>query len=140
MAIPKTFKFNEQLQIGNVGEQLFLNDVLLGDGKKVELKSDSYSQKDSQNYFFEYHSDMSKGTLGGPWRSARDNVDYFCYLYLKDKVIYWFAPVLLVGFLDKEIQGMRPKIVRNRNYETSGFCVNREKVAHLVLRQDLLNL
>lgn len=142
-----TFSFKPQLKVGEAGEKHFaerydnvtqtdgrLNDFIYQspEGEKtVELKTDTYSMNKTPNAFMEYYSDMDKGTLGGPWRAARDKVDYFVYYYLSDGKWFWYPTAPLVKFLDKWIKGKKHKEVKNRSYMSCGYAVPREDMAHL---------
>lgn len=84
------------------------------------------------NLFCEYMGNADKGTLGGPWRAAKDKVDYFVYYYVNDKTFLWYKSVPLVAFLDGWIKGKKPKEIRNKSYTTLGFAVPRDDVAHLL--------
>jgi hypothetical protein len=147
------FKFNTQLKIGKSGEDLFKKhygpiygirpdsesmeyDFILENGAKVELKTDTYAMSDTPNFFFERFSDINTKKLGGPWRAKKDEVDYFVYLYVKDKMFYWFNPILLCAELDKITKKMQTKHIRNIAWTTSGFAVPRELCLHVCLRQE----
>lgn len=139
----RIFGWHEQLSIGNKGERLFqqmypaatktdgrVEDFIL-DGKRIELKTDTYSMAKTPNYFMEFYGDVKKGSIGGPWRSCRDNIEYFVYLFLHDKKAFWFHACELARFLDEHIKTLKPKRVRNATYEAYGFAVCRADVAHL---------
>lgn len=142
-----TFSFRPQKALGDVGEQKLLQtyqNVIQTDGrisdfiltthagpKTVELKTDSYSMNATPNLFMEYYGNTEKATLGGPWRAAKDKVDYFVYLYLTDGEFFWYETKSLVAFLDGWIKGKKTKTIKNRSYETTGFIVPRQDVEHL---------
>src|SRR5271170_7514484 len=97
----KVFDFKAQMAIGDQGEKDFLErytslapkkstkdravDFILGDGKKVELKSDSYSMEETENFFMEIYGCITTSKLGGPLRAKADNIDYFVYYFPKNK-------------------------------------------------------
>lgn len=154
----KTFDFKEQLKVGAKGEDLFLalypkaektdgikHDFILN-GKTIELKTDSYDMETTKNFFMEHISDIkglkdSDGKLGrengvkmgGPWRALEDGVDYFVYLFQKQKKCFWFKPKPLVEFLNEHIKTLGYKVIRNKGWSSRGYAVEREKVAHLYL-------
>lgn len=145
MAKSNVFGWHEQLSVGNKGERFFLknypdasksdgkiDDFKLSNGETVELKTDTYSMEKTPNFFMEYIGNMKKGNLGGPWRAAKDNIDWFVYLFLYDQKFFWFNTKELVGFLDEHIKTLKVKTVRNPGYDSTGFAVNRDEVAHLM--------
>ena len=134
----KTFNFQSQHAIGNIGERLFLEyykqasktdgrkfDFLIGE-KSVELKTDTYPMEKTPNFFFEKYGNIATQALGGPWRAKDDNVDYFVYLFIADKKFFWFEPAPLCAFLDNYIVDLKPKIIDNRKWSTLGYAVPRE--------------
>lgn len=140
------FDFKQQLNAGAEGEALFLKlypwlnkaDGIVfdfeRDGKTVELKTDTYSMSKTPNFFMERHSDKARQTLGGPWRAARDNVDFFVYMFLAEKKCFWFRSKELAGFLDTHCANKRTIDVPNKTWTTCGYLVNRKDVEHLVIR------
>lgn len=142
----KTFDFKEQLKIGDRGEKIFLElypDAKKEDtkkydfsfrGKTVELKTDTYKMEDTPNLFMEHIADIKTGKMGGPWRALGDEVDYFVYMYLNEKVCYWFEPKPLVEFLEEYIKTVGYKTIRNKAWTSRGYTVPREKIEHLRLK------
>ena len=143
MAEDQVFGWHEQLSVGNKGERYFqtlypsavktngrVDDFVLN-GKRIELKTDTYSMAKTPNFFMEYVGNTKSGAIGGPWRTCKDNIDYFVYLFLYDKKLFWFNACELSKFLDEKIKTMKPKRVKNATYEAYGFAVNRDEVAHL---------
>ena len=86
----------------------------------------------TENYFMERYSDTERGTTGGPWRAARDDVDYFVYMYLQQKRCFWFDSKQLVKFLDEYCKGKRLVEIPNKSWVTTGYLVPRKAVDHLV--------
>ena len=146
----KTFDFQKQLKVGAKGEELFLSlypnvtktDGIKHDfewnGKTIELKTDTYSMEDTPNFFMEHISDVKsmdspKTKMGGPWRALEDGVDYFVYMFSKQKKCFWFRPKDLVKFLDEHIKTLGYKVIRNKGWTSRGYAVAREKVSHLYL-------
>ncbi len=151
----KKFDFKSQMKVGNSGESDFKQyyaeleplksvedlkyDFTLKNGKTIELKCDTYPMEKTPNFFMEYYSDVNKEKIGGPWRAAKDNIDYFCYYFNKNKVFYWFNPNELVSFLDTYIELNQPnyKYIGNRGWVTNGIAIDRDIVGHLVKRKDI---
>jgi hypothetical protein len=147
----KVFDFQEQLEVGNRGETLFarqyalLNpiktqdrkfDFVLNDGKLVEVKTDTYSMSRTENFFMEYFSNIDDAKLGGPWRAANDNVDYFVYFFLPQKTFFWFDSKKLVSYLDKMLETYTPMRILNKGWTTLGYLVPREDVRDLVIKEE----
>jgi hypothetical protein len=146
------FDFKEQNKVGLKGESLFVEcypelsakkseedkrfDFLTGGGDKIEVKTDTYPMDKTENFFFEYFSDMQTQKLGGPWRAHQDRIDHFVYLFAQDRTFFWFHPGKLCVALEPIIATMRYKTVKNRAWTTTGFAVNRELVKDLVFRKD----
>ncbi len=144
----EVFSFKKQLDVGNIGETLFLKyykgsaksdgrkyDITFK-GKKVELKTDTYPMSKTANYFMERYGSVEDKKVGGPWRAKEDGVDYFVYLFIADKTFFWFDTVSLVKFLDEHTKKMRGKTVANKTYSSLGFCVPRDDLTHLLIRTD----
>src|ERR1700761_3813752 len=96
--INQVFNFKTQLSVGNTGEKEFLirypsfkqadgikYDFITPEEQTIELKTDTYSMEKTENFFMEFHSNVNSQTLGGPWRAARDKVDFFVYYFIRDK-------------------------------------------------------
>lgn len=143
------FTFKKQLDVGTTGENLFLKHYgskatksdgrkydITFDGKKVELKTDTYPMQKTENFFMERYGSVEDKKIGGPWKAAEDNIDFFVYLYLANKVFFWFETKPLVKFLEEHTKTMRGKTVANRTYSSLGFCVPREDLRHLMIRED----
>ncbi len=101
-------------------------DVYIDENKKVEIKTDTYSLKETENFFFEKIANDKTFTLGGPWRAKQDRVDYFVYFFLQDKVFYWFKTSELCARLEKILKECKKVSLLNRNHRTIGFLVKRE--------------
>lgn len=112
---------------------------LLWSGKSIELKTDTYSMSSTENFFMEKYSNDKDYALGGPFRAAKDCVDYFCYLFINDRMIFWFEPLPLVNFLETYIIGQKPKEIKNVKWTTIGYTVPREDCQKLCVRQDTFN-
>lgn len=152
-ASKKVFGFKEQLSQGQKGEELFINsyvylqpvkgngstnDIVLNDGSTIEIKTDFYSMSKTQNMFMERFGNLENKADGGPWKALKDKNDFFVYLFYQDKTFFWFNTKRLVEFLDSEIKkgNLQSKLVRNHNYTTQGFAIEREKLFHLLFKLD----
>lgn len=149
----KVFDFQTQMKAGDLGEALFLKcyaslepqkshgdlrvDFHLKDGKTIELKADTYREEDTPNFFMEYFSDMNTGKKGGPWRALDDGIDYFVYLFLKNKTFYWFEPRVICPILDKFIEGKSYKQIKNKGWLTIGYTVPRDSLSGLLVKKDV---
>lgn len=141
------FQFKDQLSVGASGESIFHSlypKLEKADGikfdfsyknKSVELKTDTYSMAKTPNFFMERYSDVERGTNGGPWRAAHDNVDYFVYMYLKERKCFWFNPKALVEFLNTYVKGKSIVSIPNKTWTTTGYLVPRTVVNSLVLNR-----
>ena len=141
------FNFKDQHAVGNAGEALFKaiyprvtqTDGILFDfecgGKGIEVKTDSYSMNDTGNFFMEAVGSTGNGKLGGPWRAAKDNVEFFVYLYIKQKKFFWFRSKELAKFLDDYCKNLNPLSIDNGTWVTLGYLVPRKDVQHLVVME-----
>jgi len=142
----KIYDFKKQLSIGDEGEKLFLelyshkgarkSDILKFDfylhcGATVELKTDTYSIKRTKNFFIERWSDFRNKRPGGPFQSE---ADFFVYLFIKQKVFYWFRRQELLDFLSTKRYGL--VAIKNKGYTTMGYKVSRRDVKHLCIGID----
>lgn len=143
----KTFDFRKQLKFGQESEELFAEyyprrlepakdltyDFLISSSRqKLELKTDSYSMLKTQNFFMERFSDVRKRSPGGPWRSVKDKVDIFCYLFSQNRTWYEFRKLPeLVEMLNELTKGAQMTYVKNRTWVTGGFLVPREALKDL---------
>lgn len=152
-ASKKVFGFKEQLSLGQKGEDLFIksypylqpvkgngstNDIILNDGSTIEIKTDFYSMLKTGNMFIERFGNLEKKIDGGPWKALKDKNDFFVYLFYPDKTFFWFNTKRLVEYLNIEIKkgSVKSKLVRNQNYTTQGFAIEREKLFHLLFKLD----
>jgi hypothetical protein len=100
-------------------------------GKRIEWKTD-YNY--STNYFWEEVSSIEDGSIGGPFRAARDKIELFAYWFKYSPIVYVFDTQKLVDYLHKNITtDMERKQVpntgsRGTNYTTVGVCLPRFQV------------
>lgn len=145
MSADKRWDFKEQLQLGDRGEQLFLEryprklEIFPGreydftvksSREKLELKTDSYNMDKSDNFFFERFSDVARETPGGPWRAAKDSVDIFCYYFVRHNLWFEFRDLpALTKKLDEMTKKQGLVYIKNRGWTTAGYKVNRESLS-----------
>ncbi len=144
----KCFNFKDQKKKGQKGENRFLEyyheenarlspifdfDIMIRDNERVELKTDSY--KSPRNFFMERYGNVEKLKDGGPWQSK--DVDYFVYYFIKENTFFWFNPVQLCKYIDKNIKNFKSHRIYNPGYFSLGYLVPIEEISHLVLRKDV---
>lgn len=145
----KTFSFKEQLDIGTKGENMFLkyypnatkspvraHDFNL-DGKKIELKTDTYPFSKTDNFFIERYSDYNKLKDGSVWQSA--HCDYFVYYFINEGIFFWFDMTKFREFLDKYIEGKSYVLIKNKGWTALGYKVNREDCKNFIIKEDKFN-
>lgn len=156
-SVTKIFDFNSQIGLGANGERDFIStyrrfgaspstdrkwDVVLANGKTVELKTDSYSMTDSPNYFMEQCTvSYGQKAPGGPWRAREHQVSFFVYYFIANGAFCWFDPITLCTALDDYIKAYQPlpKEVINDGYYGIGYTIPREAVAPVMLKQHTVN-
>lgn len=129
--------FKKSLAAGQAGEKAILalwpelqpldgreGDFVLPDGKKVELKTDSYSHDKTGNFFIEVYSDVDKGKVGGPAQADMHNCFYFAYFFPSHGICYVFETKKLLEQL-KTVPLGRPVEIRNVRWTTVGHKVPR---------------
>jgi hypothetical protein len=149
----KLFDFDEQLNVGNDGESVFAKhyarlkpvkstdrkiDFILGDGRSVELKTDTYDMEKTPNFFMEIFGDIDAEKIGGPWRAMQDGVDLFVYFFPKNKTFFWFKTVALCRKLDELVaqQNLTPKEIRNKGWSARGYVVPRNLLKSVCIKED----
>lgn len=148
---PKTFYFSKQKKNGDKGENKFVEhykslnarigdgkiiDLLINEDESVELKTDSYPMEDTKNFFIERYGNIEKAKDGSVWRSSKDKIKWFVYYYISDNTFFWFDVEKLKDFIDKNDTLFQTREVRNPGYSSIGFLVPRDKVKHLIERED----
>lgn len=99
-------------------------------GKRIEWKTD---YNNSSNYFWEEMSSIESGSIGGPFRAARDKIELFAYWFKCKPIVCIFNTQDLVDYLHKIITpDMERKQVPNTgsrtDYTTSGVCIPRYQI------------
>lgn len=94
------------------------NEKLLG-----ELKSDYYPQ--TTNFFMEKISNISKGTVGGPWQASKYNADRFFYWFINkpENNLFIFNTNELIQHLENNMTDYAERQVSNDGYTTLGLLV-----------------
>lgn len=146
----KTFDFKEQLAIGAAGESLFLQfnpdltrlDGKKGDfvgfsGRKIELKTESRTTKETANFFIErYRNDVSCAA-GGPWQAKEHEVYYLVYMFA-DGVVYWLKVAELIEWLEAHEKDYKKHRIPNKGWAAIGWLVPRASVEHLIIKKSNL--
>lgn len=147
----KCFGFKNSRNIGTIGENLFVKsypklnpqksknskyDFKLKDGTTTELKTDTYSMDDVENFFMEALSNIKTETLGGPWQAYKNKIDHFVYLFLADKTFFWFEPKSLCAELNKLIKDLKPVKILNKRYETLGYKISRIALKKIIIKEE----
>lgn len=148
----KVFGFQKQLKQGEKGEKFFIKcykelkskksdirevDIFINGNETVELKTDSYSEEKTQNFFIELVGSTVSGKLGGVHLSHQDNIDYFVYHYTPEKSFYWFRPSELVRFIDENGHRFQKREIKSVSWSSIGLLVPRSEVEHLLIRKDI---
>jgi len=149
-------KWKKKLQQGKEGENLLVKtypnlfklyedgdeydlDIIQTD-KTLEVKTEYYSiipgqPRHSLNFFMEIISDTYSGKLGGPYRAAKDGIDYFLSFFILDKTIFWFNDV---PALAQRVRSLSPnfvvKNVKNEGWITQGYAMPRELFKDLFIQ------
>ena len=145
--MPKLWDFKVQLQCGERGEELFMEryprklEIFPGreydftvksSREKLELKTDTYNLEKSPNFFFERYSDVHRKTLGGPWRAYGDEVDIFCYYFVRHNIWFEFRNLqALVERLEVLTKNQGLVYIKNRGWVSAGFKVPRDSLSDL---------
>src|SRR5271166_4008141 len=140
-----------QLAIGAAGEELFLKfnpDLTRLDGKKgdfmgfskrkIELKTESRTTKETDNFFVERYRNDVNMTPGGPWQ-ADEHGDYYIVYMFGDGIVYWFRVADLVEWLDAHEKDYKKHRIPNKGWAAIGWLVPRASVEHLIIKKSNLN-
>ena len=147
----KTWDMATQLAIGAAGEELFLKfnpDLIRLDGKKgdfmgfskrkIELKTESRTTKETDNFFVERYRNDVNMTPGGPWQADEHGVYYIVYMF-GDGIVYWFRVADLVEWLDAHEKDYKKHRIPNKGWAAIGWLVPRASVEHLIIKKSNLN-
>jgi hypothetical protein len=154
------YKFNDQLNIGEIGEQTFLNKFnkeieskknsrepdfrIISTDEFIELKTDnwtlsnifSYKTKETPNIFMEQYSDYDRKTIGGPWRAKKENCKYFIYYFINNDIFFVFNTDLLVSVLDIVTKNKTLKLIPNVKWITAGYPIPRKILEPIAYSSD----
>lgn len=142
----------QQLKIGEVGAQLFHKAhpfLIKTDGRKgdfinpstgllIELKSDSYFN--SKNFFMEFKSNLETGKAGGPWQAKEHGCDYFVYMFVPERTVYWFKVDELISWLEGHAKDYAVRLVQNKGWAASGYLVPRLSIESLIIKREILEV
>jgi hypothetical protein len=108
-------------------------------GKKIEVKYDRYPSHATNNLFIERISNNKTGSLGGPYRSLKDGVDYYLYMFKDTKEFYLFDVKNLIIRLERITPTLRKLQVKNKHFVTHGYAVPKNDLIDLILNlEDIL--
>ena len=97
----------------------------------VELKTDYYSME-TGNFFMEVYSDMEKKSPGGPKQALKKGSNVFCYYYIQSGDVFVFTDLKeLCKRITKVKKKGRECKIKNKNYTTLGYAINREEFKDL---------
>lgn len=140
------FDFNEQLKVGSRGEEIFLErypnklsiypgrdgDFITEDGKKIELKTDTYNMNKTSNFFIERYSDIDKKSPGSVWQASEHGCDIFCYMFVRHNTWFQFNDIpKLITRLEDLTSNMGLIYIKNRCWITGGYKIPREELSDL---------
>jgi hypothetical protein len=136
--------FQASLKKGQVGEELLLkafpnltkldgrkSDFVSDRGDRWELKTDSYDMLATPNFFIELLSDLAREKPGGPRQAMEHGSTVWCYLFIKNSVLFTFNTAELVAWLDVHDKNYIPSRIPNKTWTTIGIKVPRIDLKHL---------
>lgn len=136
--------FQKSLAVGKAGEDQIISawpglvrldgrksDFLTWDGLKVELKSDSYSMADTENFFIELLSDKAKNKHGGPLQALASGSDLYVYNFSANRTLFIFEVPALAAYIAKNKDKYEQIEIRNQGWVTTGLKVPRIDLSHL---------
>lgn len=109
---------------------------ILKTGELLELKSDNYDYFKTPNFFIERYSYDDKP--GGPFQSLENGVKYYCYFFPNSGHFFLFDTELLVRHLNWRFADAPLVPVKNKNYVTRGYKIERALLAHLIIGPQVL--
>jgi len=143
----KVWSFQDQLQVGDRGEQLFMERypkkltihpgydgdfIEVNSGKKIELKTDTYNMEKSSNFFIEKYSNLEKQKPGSIWQAHAHGCDVFCYMFVRHNL--WFQFNDLPQLIDRVNHLTSNKglvYIKNNGFISAGYKVDRDSIADL---------
>lgn len=141
----KVWSFQDQLLIGDRGEQLFMERypkklvihpgrdgdfIEVNSGKKIELKTDTYNMDKTENFFIERYSDIHKKTPGSIWQAQSHGCDIFCYMFVRHNIWFQFnnIPSLIVE-IERLTHNKGLVYIKNRGFISGGYKIPRDIVS-----------
>ena len=142
MSNGNTFGFKTQLEVGQAGEAEFLEryptkltihpdrdgDFIHPDGRKLELKTDTYSMQKTPNFFIERWSVLHQEKPGSLWQAHEHGCSIFCYYFVKNSTYFRIADIpAAIARVETYIEEQKPGMVyvKNRGYITGGYKIPR---------------
>ena len=153
----KDFEFDKSKEVGDKGEKWFVktypkifkpftesrdSDLIhIPDGRRVEVKTDTYNMTDTPNFFIERFSDIGKHTPGSFWQVLGKS-ELFIYLFWPNKKWFWCDNIELGIKVIEAINGLvlvsipnKPKY--GKPYVTSGWPIRREYLINKGVFKDM---
>lgn len=143
----KVWSFQEQLVVGDRGQELFQeyypkkitvypghdgDFVEVSSGKKIELKTDTYNMHKTANFFIERWSSLYEEKPGSLWQAYGHGCEIFCYMFVRHNT--WFQFNDIPAALDKLEKMTATKgyiFIKNRSWITAGYKIPREALSDL---------
>ena len=136
------FGFKQQLEVGQAGEAEFLErypakltihpdrdgDFIHPDGRKLELKTDTYSMQKTPNFFIERWSVLHQQKPGSLWQALEHGCSIFCYYFVRDNTYFQITNLpAAIELIENYITEQKPGMihVKNRGYITGGYKIPR---------------
>jgi hypothetical protein len=141
-----TFSFQEQLEVGSRGEELFAENyprkldiwpgrdgdfVVRSTGQKLELKSDTYNIEKTPYFFIERYSDFHKKSPGSIWQAQEHGCEIFCYYFVRHDTWFEFRDI---PALIARVESIAPKgfvLIKNKAWITAGWKILRTDLEDL---------
>lgn len=138
----RQFGFKEQLEVGQNGENIFVErypykltvhpgrdgDFIDSKGRKIELKTDTYCMSKTPNFFIERYSDVHKKSPGSLWQAHEHGCDIFVYMFIKNNTYFIIKDIPAALQILDDYYESNPSLVyvKNRGWVTGGLKVPRE--------------
>src|SRR6185312_12765516 len=134
--------FSKSLKAGNIGEEIVLSlwpELIRIDGRrgdfhlgsnKLEVKTESRSLSQTENFFFERYSNYEKRTPGGVFQALEHEALLYSHFFIKDLTLFLFFTKALAAHLEHRDES-ELIMIKNPTYNTAGYKVPRKEVEHL---------
>jgi hypothetical protein len=97
----------------------------------LELKTDFYDPDSTPNIFIEKYSYQDKP--GGPFQSKEHGVSYYAYWFPKTDLLLLFNVDQLIKRIKKLEANLKTVSIKNKNYSTLGYLVDRNLLQDILL-------